>query len=245
AGLQLADAILQQLSHQTASLPQVVLMPPYTHLAAIRERLHAQSLVQLGAQNCHHQSSGAFTGEVSVQILRSVGVCYVLVGHSERRRQWDESATLLAKKVSAVIAGGLQPIFCCGEEEHMVSMPKATAFVQQQLAASLFHLNEAAMAQVIIAYEPVWAIGTGDTPTPAQVQKMHRSIREATAQRYSTSLAQHIPILYGGSCNRQNAASFFACPDVDGGLIGSASLQPNDFVAIVEVLAEVTTQQLP
>lgn len=235
-GLQLVDAILQRCPSSTALLPQVVLMPPYTHLAAVHKYLSSQSLIQLGAQNCHDQLSGAFTGEISVPMLQSVGVRYVLIGHSERRRQWGEDTALLAKKVSAVLAHGLQPIFCCGEEERTSSVQTAAAFVQQQLADSLFHLDETAIARVVIAYEPVWAIGTGDTPTPTQVQEMHSSIRSAVAQRYNASLAQRIPILYGGSCNKQNAAAFFACPDVDGGLIGGASLQADEFVAVVEAL---------
>ena len=234
AGLQLATAVVQAVPDQADV--EAILLPPYTHLSAINALLPASGTVQLGAQNCHEQAQGAFTGEIAASMLRAVGARYVLIGHSERRQQWDEESTLLAQKLTAALGQGLRPIFCCGEHRATREAAEEVAFVQQQLAEGLFHLSAAEMAQVVVAYEPVWAIGTGETPQPAQVQAMHQAIREAIARQYHTSLAQSIPILYGGSCNAQNAASFFACPDVDGGLIGSASLQADSFVAIVQAL---------
>ena len=235
-GLALADAVIQRVSPFVSPTLQVVLMPSYLHLAALGARLTSPPRgIQLGAQNCHHAPEGPYTGEVSVPMLHDVGVRYVLVGHSERRRQWDEGPTLLAHKVTAICSHGLQPVFSSGEQQR-TTMQSALAIVQQQLADSLFHLSEVAMSQVILAYEPVWAIGTGCTPAPAQVQEMHSGIRETIAQQYGRTLAQQIPILYGGSCNPHNAATFFTYPDVDGGLIGGASLQADAFVKVVEAM---------
>lgn len=236
AGLQLANAILQQLQAQAPPVAQVILLPSYLHLQAIKSLLPTSDLIQLGAQNCHEQAGGAFTGEISASMLHSVGARFVLIGHSERREHWGENEVLLAHKVTTALAHGLRPIFCCGEYGATREAGQAIPFVQQQLAESLFHLTATEMAQVILAYEPVWAIGTGRTPTPDEVQAMHQAIRSTVAQQYSATLAQQIPILYGGSCNAQNASSFFACSEVDGGLIGSASLQAASLVAIIRQL---------
>lgn len=241
AGLQLAQDVIQQLHNQVPPAAQVILIPSYLHLQAISALLPASARIQLGAQNCHEEVAGAFTGEIAAPMLHAVGARFVLIGHSERRQQWGEDEVLLAKKVTTALAHGLQPIFCCGEQKATREAGQAIPFVQQQLAKSLFHLTAAAMAQVVIAYEPVWAIGTGHTPTPDQVQAVHQAIRDALAQQYSPALAQRIPILYGGSCNPQNAPALFACPAVDGGLIGSAALQAPAFVTMAKQLFETNT----
>ncbi len=233
-GLRLATAVVQAVPDQAGV--EVILLPPYVHLSAISALLPASGAVQLGAQNCHEHTEGAFTGEIAAPMLRSVGARFVLIGHSERRQQWGEEAPRLAQKVTTALEQGLKPLFCCGEHKDTREAGTEVAFVQQQLAEGLFHLSAAEMAQVVLAYEPVWAIGTGKTPQPAQVQAMHQTIRAAVAQQYHPTLAQHLPILYGGSCNAQNAPTLFACPDVDGGLIGRASLQADAFVPIVQAL---------
>ena len=235
-GVQLATEVIQELSTNAQPTAQVILIPSFIHLAAIQKLLPATGQIYLGAQNCHHSPCGAFTGEVAASMLHSVGVRFVLIGHSERRQHNGEAPSLLAQKATVALAHGLRPIFCCGESEQARAEGQALNFVQQQLSDSLFHLSETQIAQAIIAYEPIWAIGTGVTPTPAQVQTIHAAIRSHLAQRYGQPIAQKIPILYGGSCNAQNAAAFFACPDVDGGLIGGAALQAHSFLSIVSAV---------
>ena len=238
-GLELAAEIVQRLARTDQHGIQVILLAPFIHLEAI-SKLTEMSQIQLGAQNFHEQADGAFTGEISAPMLRSVGAQFVLVGHSERRQYAGEDGALLAQKMNTALTYGLRPIFCCGESQQSRSAGQQETFVNEQLAASLFHLTEAQLAQVTIAYEPVWAIGTGNTPTPEQVQAMHKTIRHTIARQYGRKVAQSIPILYGGSCNAQNANTLFACPDVDGGLIGGASLEANSFIAIVDSLVQLT-----
>ncbi len=235
-GLQLATEVAQRLSKPGPHTAQVILFVPFIHLEAISKLLPVTGPLHLGAQNCHAHASGAFTGEIAAPMLRSVGATFVLVGHSERRQYFGEDSPLLAQKMTTALKYGLRPIFCCGESQQTRAAGRQEAFVNEQLAASLFHLTEAQIAQVIIAYEPVWAIGTENTPAPAQVQAMHKAIRHTIAHRYAEEVAQSIPVLYGGSCNAQNAPTFLACPDVDGGLIGKASLEADSFIAIVNSL---------
>ena len=234
-GLHLATEVVHRLSKPGQSIAQIILLVPFIHLEAISKLLPIAGLLHLGAQNCHEHASGAFT-EVAAPMLRSVGAKFVLVGHSERKQYFGEDSPLIAQKVSTALTYSLRPILCCGESQQTRAAGQQEAFVNGQLAANLFHLTEAQIAQVIIAYEPVWAIGTGSTPAPAQVQAMHQAIRHTIAHRYGEKIAQSIPILYGGSCNVQNAPTFLACPDVDGGLIGKASLQADSFIAIVNSL---------
>ena len=234
-GVQLATEVAQWLSMPRQPTTQVILLVPFIHLEAL-SKLPEAGRLQLGAQNCHEQAAGAFTGEIAAPMLRSVGAKFVLIGHSERRQYFDENSTRLAQKMTTALTYGLRPIFCCGESQQSRAAGQQEAVVTEQLAASLFHLTASQIAQVILAYEPVWAIGTGSTPTPTQVQAMHQAMRHAIAQQYGEEIAQGIPILYGGSCNAQNAPTFFACPDVDGGLIGKASLEVDSFIAIVNSL---------
>lgn len=238
-GLKLATEVAQRLAPADQRTVQVILFVPFIHLEAIN-RLPEAGNLRLGAQNCHEQIAGAFTGEISGPMLQSVGVQFVLIGHSERRHYFGEHNALLAQKVSTALTCGLRPVFCCGESQQSRAAGEQAHFVQQQLAESLFHLTEAQIARVIIAYEPVWAIGTGNTPAPEQVQAMHQIIRHTIARQYSEEVAQAIPVLYGGSCNAQNSPAFFACPDIDGGLIGGASLEADSFITIVNSLASST-----
>ena len=236
-GLQLATRIIQVLCNTGNNLAQIILLPPFIHLDAIGKLLPPSGAIHMGAQNCHEYALGAFTGEISAPMLRSVGASFVLIGHSERRQYFGEDNTLLAQKVRTALAHGLKPILCCGESKQTRVAGGSESVVNEQLTTSLFHLSSVQIAKAIIAYEPMWAIGTGSTPTPTQVQAMHGFIRNAIAHKYGEELAQSIPILYGGSCNAQNARNFFACSDVDGGLIGKASLEVASFVSIVKALA--------
>ena len=211
----------------------VVLAPPFIHLNNLGNIIHGISNLLLGAQNCHWAESGAYTGEVSAQMLASIEVSYVIIGHSERREYFAETDEMLAKKVDAVLAWNMRPIFCCGEKLDVREASRHEAVVEEQLHKALFHLSPEAFANVVIAYEPVWAIGTGKTATPAQAQEMHAFIRKLVAGQYGQDIAEATSILYGGSCNPSNARELFQQPDVDGGLIGGASLNTADFLAIV------------
>jgi triosephosphate isomerase (TIM) len=232
-GLALATKVIQLLHNLAKQTVQVILLPPFVYLDVISKLLPTSGYIHIGAQNCHEQTFGAFTGEVSAPM----GASFVLVGHSERREYFGEGNALLAQKVSMALTHGLRPIFCCGENEQTRKEGYQESFVHKQLTTSLFHLSAKQIAQVVIAYEPVWSIGTGSTPASTQVQTMHKSIRKTIAHEYGEEIAQNIPILYGGSCNAQNAPVFFACSDVDGGLIGKVSLEAEAFVAIVNSLA--------
>jgi len=237
-GLQLAQQIISQLQSHTKQAMKIILLPSFIHLEGIYKLITVSqsSTLYLGAQNCHHAYAGAFTGEVSVGMLRSVGAQYVLVGHSERRQYGGEDNSLLATKVSAVLTHDLQPIFCCGETWQTREESLHFNFVCQQLTESLFHLNAQEIAKIIIAYEPIWAIGSGKIPSLAQVKDMHKAIRKTLSKQYTVQIAAAIPILYGGSCTAQNAAQLLACSGVDGALIGGASLEAHTFMGIINAL---------
>jgi triosephosphate isomerase len=213
----------------------IIVTPPFPFLSAVGSAISSRKDMHLAAQNCHDQKSGAYTGEVSTDMLQSLGVSHVLVGHSERRQYFGESHALLAQKIDAALAAGITPIFCCGEPLDIRESDTHVAHVSTQIAESLFHLSAEAFAKIVIAYEPVWAIGTGKTASAQQAQDMHAALRNFIAAKYGDNLAQATPILYGGSCNAQNAATLFAQADIDGGLIGGASLKVADFKAIIEV----------
>ena len=232
-GMDLADQVLSAVG---TPKNWVVLGAPFTHLASLGEKLKGRDGVFLAAQNCHWEEKGAFTGEVSVGMLKSIGVDFVILGHSERRQYFNEGHEMLAKKVDAVLAAGLRPIFCCGEPLEIREAGTHESYVATQLKESLFHLDADAFSQIVIAYEPIWAIGTGKTASAEQAQEMHASIRGLLSDKYGNAVADDTTILYGGSCNAKNAAELFAGDDVDGGLIGGASLKPQDFAVIVEEL---------
>lgn len=211
---------------------EVILCPSYPYLPILAELLQG-SKIALSAQNCADRDNGAFTGEVSASMLASIGVPYVIIGHSERRIYYHESHAVLKDKVNIALANGLKPIFCCGETKEVRVDQRQERYVEQQLEESLFHLSEEDIQRVIIAYEPVWAIGTGLTASPQQAQDMHRFVRSRIAARYGGDVAERIIIQYGGSVKPDNAAELFSQPDVDGGLIGGASLKAADFIAII------------
>ena len=228
-GLELSAAVNSLASGKTSDAV-VIIAPPFTHLADIKKIL---SVVKLSAQNCSSEESGAFTGEVSVGMLKSIGVEYCIIGHSERRAYFHEDNVILSKKVNLALAAGLKPIFCIGEVLPERNANKHFDVVKSQLSEGLFHLSQAEFAHIVVAYEPVWAIGTGVTASPAQAQEMHKFIRSEISKKYGAPAAENTSILYGGSCKGSNAKELFANPDVDGGLIGGASLKADEFLQIV------------
>jgi len=228
-GMELAKAV-EKMEKEKTSDALVIIAPPYTHLSKVKELIEN---VKLGAQNCAPEASGAYTGEVSPGMLLSAGAEYVIIGHSERRTYFNEGNEVLNKKVKMALSSGLKPIYCCGEVLEEREKGKLFDVVREQLEVGLKDLTPDEMRHVVIAYEPVWAIGTGKVATPDQAQEMHRFIRELVGQLFNEEVAQNLSILYGGSCKPSNAAELLAKPDVDGGLIGGASLKAEDFIAIV------------
>ncbi len=213
----------------------VVVFPSFILLPDLIDMYEGEQLI-FGAQNCSHKESGAYTGEVSAAQLASVGVDFVIVGHSERREYFAETNLVIKDKLQLAIKNELTPVFCCGEPLQVRNEGKQQEYVKQQLEETLFGLTGAAMDEIVIAYEPVWAIGTGLNASPAQAQEMHAFIRQQIAGKFGEKAGQQIQILYGGSCKPDNAKELFACPDVDGGLIGGASLNAKDFLAITRVV---------
>ena len=231
----LTSEIVQMLHDEiTGPRPQVVVCPPFPLLMGVHRLLGDGGNPALGAQNFHQKESGAYTGEVSARQLQSVGCEYVILGHSERRQHFREDDALLADKLNTALAAGLKPIFCVGETLETREADETFDFIGQQLAAGVFHLSQEDFGKVVIAYEPIWAIGTGRTASSAQAQEVHAFIRGQIAAAYDQATADDMTILYGGSCNAQNARELFSQPDVDGGLIGGAALKSRDFVEIVK-----------
>ena len=215
---------------------QVVLSLPAIYIANAVHQIQGIPNVFIAAQNCHQNTNGAFTGEISAPMYSSVGVNHIVIGHSERREYFAESDALLAEKVNAVLANNSTPIFCCGEPLAIRETGTQNAFVEKQLINSLFHLSPAQLLKVVIAYEPIWAIGTGKTASSAQAQEIHAFIRSVLATKYGADIANQISILYGGSVKAANAVELFSQPDVDGGLVGGASLIASEFTAIINAL---------
>ena len=214
--------------------PEIVICPPFPLLHGVGQQLPKGTKFHLGAQNCHQKESGAFTGEVSARLLASVGCEYVILGHSERRQYFHEDDELLSQKLKVALAAGLKPIFCVGESLDTREADETFDYIGKQLTDGLFHLSNEEFDQVTVAYEPIWAIGTGRTATSAQAQEVHAFIRERIARAYDAKAALDTTILYGGSANAQNARELFSQPDVDGGLIGGAALKAADFTAIIQ-----------
>ena len=233
-GIILASEVVNMVKDEVMDDVKVVLCPPYIHLKSIAGIIGNSQKVFLGAQNCNDHESGAYTGEVSVGMLKSVGVEYVIIGHSERREYYSENNALLAAKVDTVLKSGLTPIFCCGEPLSIREKETHFEYVTNQITESLFHLSAGEFKKLVLAYEPIWAIGTGRTASEEQAQEMHEKLRAHIAGKYGTELADGISILYGGSCKASNAPTLFAGKDVDGGLIGGAALKSRDFVDIVK-----------
>ncbi len=229
-GKDLAEAVKKKAGQGLPENVTLILAPPFTHLAGIKQILPDN--IGLAAQNCASENSGAFTGEVSAAMVASTGAEYVIIGHSERRLYNKETDAELNKKLKLALSAGLSPIFCCGENLHEREKGIHSEVVRKQIELGLADISEEEFKNIIIAYEPVWAIGTGQTATPDQAQDMHRFIRIQLEGMYGSKTAGDTTILYGGSCNPSNAGVLFANSDVDGGLIGGASLKADDFLAI-------------
>ncbi|MBR4212398.1 MAG: triose-phosphate isomerase [Bacteroidales bacterium] len=229
-------ALAQELATRKAEIPagvKLIVAPPFTHLSAVGEALKG-SPIALSAQNCADEPKGAFTGEVSAAMLRSVGCRYTILGHSERRQYYGETADKLIKKIRLALAEGLDVIYCVGENLEQRNAGEHFVVVGTQIQDVLFDLTPEEFRRIIVAYEPVWAIGTGVTATAEQAQEIHAFIRHFLADRFGIAEAEATTILYGGSCKPSNAAELFACPDIDGGLIGGAALKADDFLAIAK-----------
>ena len=230
------QALISDLKNQTKTSNAVVMIAPsFTNLWHANEALRSTD-IEVAAQNMHFAEHGAYTGEVSAEMLKSLGITTVILGHSERRAYFNETDDLLAKKVDAALANDMQVIFCFGEELNERKANQHEAIVKSQISNALFHLSADAIKNIVLAYEPVWAIGTGETATPEQAQEMHAFIRKTLEEQYDTPTADNISILYGGSVKPNNAEEIFSKPDVDGGLIGGASLKAEDFFAIVNAI---------
>lgn len=215
---------------------KVVFAVPAPYLTLAAKKVADNNNVFIAAQNMYSKKSGAFTGEVSVTMLKSIGVDHAVIGHSERREYFNESNQFLRDKVKLCLEENMVPIFCCGEALPVREVDQQNQFVQTQLEESLFDLSADEIQQVVIAYEPIWAIGTGKTATSEQAQEMHAHIRSQLANKYGEAVANNISILYGGSVKASNAKEIFGKPDVDGGLVGGASLIADEFVAIIKAL---------
>jgi len=232
-GKGLVDGILAGLPALTEE-KQVVIATPYVHLVQTAAQLEGKNYISLGAQNCYTEAAGAYTGEISAAMLQSAGVAYVILGHSERREYFKEDDAMLAKKTDQALVNGLKVIFCCGESLDIRDADTQNDYVATQIKAGLFHLSAEQLKDVVIAYEPIWAIGTGRTASAQQAQDMHAHIRSVIAVQYGQDAAENMSILYGGSAKPGNAPELFACEDVDGGLIGGASLKSRSFVDIIK-----------
>jgi triosephosphate isomerase len=209
---------------------------PFPYLLMSRSRVEEERNYYIAEQNCYQKRSGAFTGEVSVEMLHSIGVMYCIVGHSERREYFNETNSIVADKVNLCIEKFITPVFCCGEALPIRDAGTQNEFVATQLKESLFHLPAAKITDVVIAYEPIWAIGTGKTASTQQAQEMHAYLRSILAGQYGQKIADQVSILYGGSVKANNARELFSCPDVDGGLVGGASLVAAEFIEIIKAL---------
>ncbi|MES2794477.1 MAG: triose-phosphate isomerase [Bacteroidota bacterium] len=232
--LSLASEVIFMANDEVNSSVQLIMACPFPYLIPLNKYLDKSPNIAVAAQNCHDKASGAYTGEVSASMLASIDVKYVIIGHSERRQYFSESNAQLKDKVDIAIANNLTPIFCCGESLELRNGTSFLEFVANQLTESLFHLEASEFSKIVIAYEPIWAIGTGLTASSEQAQEMHAYLRQHISNKYGNELAQNLSILYGGSCNEKNAAELFACADVDGGLIGGASLKSREFVNIAK-----------
>jgi len=234
-----ASTLLDQLiaaSPNLAANQEAVFAVPAIYIPLATQKLAGMNHVYVAAQNCHPKANGAYTGEISAPMLASVGVKHIVLGHSERRAYFNESDAFLAEKTDAVLAAGSTPIFCCGEPLEIREAGTQNSFVETQLKNSLFHLSANQITKVVIAYEPIWAIGTGKTASSDQAQEIHAYIRSVFAAKYGQDIADQISILYGGSVKAANAREIFSQPDVDGGLVGGASLIATEFTAIINAL---------
>ncbi len=233
-GVSLFSEIVNMVRDEKKGDQIAVICAPYIHLNSLAQL--SAGVVKIGAQNCHQNESGAYTGEISAKMIKSTGSDYVIIGHSERRQYFAESNQLLAEKTKAALANNLTPIFCIGETLDERNNGSYFNIIETQLKEGVFDLSAEDFGKVVLAYEPVWAIGTGLTATPEQAQDIHAFIRSKIEAKYGMNVADDTTILYGGSCNAKNAPELFAQADIDGGLIGGASLKSRDFTDIIKAL---------
>ena len=231
-GVQLAKEVNEAVAAAGELKCDVVIGVPFTHLTAVKDVIDIEK-VGLSAENCANKEKGAYTGEVSAAMVASTGANYVILGHSERREYYNETPEILKEKVDLALANGLKIIFCCGESLELRNAGTYEEFIKAELKDSLFHLSAEEFANIVIAYEPIWAIGTGVTATSDQAEEVHAFIRSFLAEKYGETVANDTTVLYGGSCKPSNAPELFAKPNIDGGLIGGASLKAADFMGIV------------
>lgn len=237
--LQQAEELLDSIVKNNVTLSagqQVIFGVPFPYLLLAKDKIKDSRDFFVAAQNCYTKESGAYTGEVSTPMLASCGIDYVIIGHSERRQYFSEDNQTLATKIDLCLKNNLKPIFCCGESLEIRERNDQNEFVSNQLKESLFHLSPVAVRNFVIAYEPIWAIGTGRTASAEQAQEMHAHIRKIFSQKYGDDVAESISILYGGSVKANNASEIFQKPDVDGGLVGGASLNASEFFEIIKSL---------
>ena len=231
-GVQLAKEVNEAVAAAGELKCDVVIGVPFTHLTAVKDVIDIEK-VGLSAENCANKEKGAYTGEVSAAMVASTGANYVILGHSERREYYNETPEILKEKVDLALANGLKIIFCCGESLELRNAGTYEEFIKAELKDSLFHLSAEEFANIVIAYEPIWAIGTGVTATSDQAEEVHAFIRSFLAEKYGETVANDTTILNGGSCKPTNAPELFAKPNIDGGLIGGASLKAADFMGFV------------
>jgi len=234
-GVSLFSEIVNMVKDETRGNQQVIVCSPFIHLYHLAQQSTDVSNVSVGAQNISQKESGAYTGEISASQVKSTGAAYVILGHSERRAYFGEDEKVLEIKLDQALKNGLKPIFCIGETQEERESGNFWDILSKQLKETVFLLSEKEFSNVVLAYEPVWAIGTGLTATPEQAQEVHAFIREEIAKNFDEETANKTSILYGGSCNPKNAAELFAQADIDGGLIGGASLKSRDFLDIINV----------
>ncbi|WP_456375938.1 triose-phosphate isomerase [Lutibacter sp.] len=231
--IKLANEVVANVKELALNNTRVIVTPTFVNLSSVLKATEG-SAVEVAAQNMHQAKSGAFTGEISADMLTSLGIKTVILGHSERREYFGETDAILAEKVNAALENKLEVIFCFGEVLEDRKSENHFNVVESQIKNGLFHLEASAWKNIVLAYEPVWAIGTGETASPEQAQEMHAFIRKIVANKYTKEVAENVSILYGGSVKPSNAKEIFSKEDVDGGLIGGAALNANDFVALVK-----------
>jgi triosephosphate isomerase len=234
-GVQLVNEIIKK-SPSLHAHQEVLFFPPFTHLGVVALECNGKNFFA-GAQNCSQFEKGAYTGEISTNMIKAIKGSHVIIGHSERRSIFGENYSTLKEKSTTVINAGMTLVFCCGETLNERESNNHYNIVKEQLTSSLFHLSKEQLKQTVIAYEPVWAIGTGKTASPAEAQEMHAFIRSLLNEKYNETIANQTSILYGGSVNAANAKELFSQPDIDGGLVGGAALKAEEFIAIIQALS--------
>lgn len=233
SGLKLAEQINTYFADKQVLNKRIILGVPFTHIFSVAKSVNFTK-ISVAAQNCASEEEGAYTGEISVKMIKSSGASYVIIGHSERRQYFNETDEILKTKVDLCLKYSMFPIFCCGESLEHRKSNSYKSVIEKQITNTLFHLDNFNIERIIIAYEPIWAIGTGVTASPQQAQEVHEYIRKIIFERYGHSVAVNINIIYGGSVKPDNAKELFSMEDIDGGLIGGASLKAEDFIKIIE-----------